>query len=241
MKYYFITGTSQGIGKALAASLLQEPKVKVLGAARHQTISHPNYRHLQIDLSQTDNLIASLPDFFPDLSDATELVLVNNAGVLGEIGYVGEKDPKDFGYVFSVNVTAPAILMNAFLEKYKALKIPKIILNISSGAGKYPLDGWASYCASKAALDLFSQTVQEEQNLRKSGVKVISLAPGIVDTPMQAQIRQADENQFSLLDKFQQYKSSDSLASPETVGEKLKKLLQHIPEDLNVISRIDDL
>ena len=180
-----------------------------------------------------------MPEFFPELSDAEELVLVNNAGIIGEIGYVGEKRPVDFNYVISVNVTAPAVLMNAFLERYAALNVPKVILNISSGAGKYPMDGWAAYCASKAALDLFSQTVQEEQNLRKTGVKVFSIAPGIVDTPMQAQIRNADESQFSLQQKFLNYKTNGSLASPETVGEKLKKLLLNLPENLPVVSRLE--
>ena len=239
MKYYIITGTSKGIGKALAEALLLEPDTAVIGIARQQTITHKHYYHVALDLSQTQDLIANLPRVFREFKDAEELVLVNNAGVIGEIGYVGEKQPADFEYVFSVNVTAPAILMNAFLETYRHLEIPKVILNISSGAGKYPLDGWASYCASKAALDLFSQTVQEEQNLRNSGVKVFSIAPGVVDTEMQAQIRNAAEDQFSLHQKFQEYKSSGSLASPETVGEKLKKLLLNLPEELPVVSRLE--
>src|SRR5688572_14651118 len=98
MKYYFITGTSQGIGKALAETLLNEPNTQVFGTARHQTIDHANYRHLLLDLSQTQNLIQNLPQFFPELPGAEELVLVNNAGVIGEIGYVGEKQPEDFDY-----------------------------------------------------------------------------------------------------------------------------------------------
>ena len=84
MKYYFITGTSQGIGKALTETLLTEPNIRVIGTARHQTITHANYRHLNLDLSQTQNLIRKLPEFFPELQNAEELVLVNNAGVIGE-------------------------------------------------------------------------------------------------------------------------------------------------------------
>ena len=96
MKYYFITGTSQGIGKALAETLLTEPNTKVFGTARHQTISHPNYQHLILDLSQHEDLIEKLPEFFPELNDAEELILVNNAGIIGEIGYLGEKQPDRF-------------------------------------------------------------------------------------------------------------------------------------------------
>ena len=241
MKYYIITGTGKGIGKALAEELLQENNIKVIGISRKQTIRHQQYQHIELDLSQNEKLISRLPEIFPELPDAAELALVNNAGVIGEIGYVGEKQPEDFGFVFSVNVTAPAILMNAFLEHYKNSNARKTILNISSGAGKYPLDGWASYCASKAALDLFSQTVQEEQTLRKTNVKVFSIAPGIVDTAMQANIRSAEESRFSMLKKFQNYKASGSLATPETVGEKLKKLLMQAPDNLPVVCRIDDI
>src|SRR5678815_2874928 len=131
MKYYIITGTGKGIGKALAEELLQENDATVIGISRHQTITHPQYQHHNVDLSQTEVLIKKLPEIFQEMNDAEEVVLVNNAGVLGEIGYVGEKQNEDFAYVFSVNVTAPAILMNAFLQKYAALKVPKIILNIS--------------------------------------------------------------------------------------------------------------
>ncbi|KAA9340786.1 SDR family NAD(P)-dependent oxidoreductase [Adhaeribacter soli] len=241
MEYYFITGTGKGIGKALAEALLENEEAFVTGISRHQTINHPRYRHLNMDLSETQNLLTHLPEIFQQVQDADKLVLVNNAGVLGEIGYVGEKQNEDFNYVFSVNVTAPAILMNAFLHTYREVKAEKIILNISSGAGKYPMDGWASYCASKAALDLFSESVQLEQNLLNSGVRVFSLAPGIVDTQMQAQIRETPSAQFSQVSKFKDYKASGSLASPETVAKKLKKLLKLPPGNLKVVCRIDEL
>lgn len=241
MEYYIITGTGKGIGKALAEALLIKEDAHVTGISRHHTIQHPRYLHLNIDLSQPEILIASLPKIFREMPDATKLVLVNNAGVLGEIGYVGEKQNPDFNYAFTINVTAPAILMNAFLQAYQAATIPRIILNISSGAGKYPMDGWATYCASKAALDLFSEAVQLEQNILRSGVHVFSVAPGIVDTAMQAQIREAPKNQFSQVSKFKDYKSSGSLATPETVAQKLKKLLHAPPEGLKVVCRLDEI
>jgi benzil reductase ((S)-benzoin forming) len=241
MEYYFITGTGKGIGKALAEALLENENAFVTGISRHQTINHPRYRHLNLDLSETPNLVKHLPEIFKEVQNSSKMVLVNNAGVLGDIGYVGEKKSEDFNYTFSVNVTAPAILMNAFLRTYLEVKAEKIILNISSGAGKYPMDGWASYCASKAALDLFSETIQLEQNLLHSGVRVFSLAPGIVDTEMQAQIRNTPEEQFSQVSKFKDYKVSGSLANPETVAKKLKKLLESPPESLKVVGRIDEV
>lgn len=240
MEYYFITGTSKGIGKALAEELLLNENVIVAGIARHQTIEHPNYRHLDIDLANLEMLVKELKHIFIDLKSPSKVVLVNNAGVLGEIGYVGEKQPEDFVYAFNVNVTAPAILTNAFLQAYAEIQVPHIILNISSGAGKNPLDGWSAYCASKAALDMFSEVVQKEQNLRGTDVKVFSIAPGIVDTEMQTQIRQAPEDQFSQLDRFKEYKTSGSLADARTVAKKLVKVLNDPPLDRTVIFRLPE-
>jgi benzil reductase ((S)-benzoin forming) len=241
MEYYFITGTSRGIGKALAEAIIEDENTFVTGISRNQAIQHARYRHFNLDLSRTSELVQCLPQLFEALPEAGKLVLVNNAGVLGEIGYVGEKQPEDFNFVFSVNVTAPSILMNGFLQVYGTGQVPQVILNISSGAGKYALDGWASYCASKAALDLFSETVQLEQNLRKGNVKVFSIAPGIIDTEMQSQIRQAGVEQFSQVNRFLEYKESGSLADAGTVARKLKKVILNPPENGKVVFRLDEI
>ena len=222
MNIYIITGTSKGIGKALAEELLKDESNYVVGVCRNSTITHKNYRHQPLDFSDIPAVEHNLQKVFLSYQNAEKLVLINNAGVLGDIGYVGEGMPNErFEFVFDVNVIVPAMMMNTFLQVYQQHPAQKLIVNISSGAGKYPIDGWASYCASKAALDMMSMAIQKEQDVRGSGVKVYALAPGVVDTAMQENIREADAGQFSTVEKFRDYKATNSLAQPEEVASKI--------------------
>ncbi|RAU83653.1 SDR family NAD(P)-dependent oxidoreductase [Pontibacter arcticus] len=242
MNYYIITGASKGIGKALAEELLKDENNHVVGVCRTSTIQHPNYRHQPLDFSDIAAVEHNLQKVFLPYKDAEKLVLVNNAGVLGDIGYVGEGMANErFEFVFDVNVIVPAMLMNTFLEVYRVLDCPKVILNISSGAGKYPIDGWAAYCASKAALDMLSMTMQKEQEVRGSNVQIFSLSPGVVDTGMQENIREADAGQFSTVQKFREYKANGDLASPDEVGEKIARFLQNTDKYNEVLLSVRDM
>lgn len=242
MNYYFITGASKGIGKAIAEELLKDENNHVVGVSRTNSIKHPNYRYQPLDFSDIEAVEHNLQKVFLPYKDADRLVLINNAGVLGDIGYVGEKMPNErFEFVFDVNVIVPAMLMNTFLEVYSQATCEKVIVNISSGAGKYPIDGWASYCASKAALDMLSQTIQQEQNARGSGVKVFALSPGVVDTTMQEHIRESDERQFSNIQRFKEYKATGELASPEVVGQKIVSFLHNTDQYNDVLVSVRDM
>ncbi|AKD03387.1 SDR family NAD(P)-dependent oxidoreductase [Pontibacter korlensis] len=242
MNIYIITGASKGIGKALAEELLKDENNLVVGVSRSSTIKHLNYRHQPLDFSDVPAVEHNLHKIFLPYKDAQKLVLINNAGVLGDIGYVGEGMPNErFEFVFDVNVIVPAMLMNTFLEVYSQHPAQKVVVNISSGAGKYPVDGWASYCASKAAIDMLSQTVQLEQDKRGTGVKVYALSPGVVDTYMQGQIRESDASRFSAVEKFKQYKENNELASPEEVGQKIANFLNNTDAYNNVVVSVRDM
>lgn len=242
MNYYIITGASKGIGKGIAEELLKDQNNYVIGVSRNNSIEHANYRHQPLDFSDLSGVENNLHKVFQPMEDADRLVLINNAGVLGDIGYVGEQMANEqFKFVFDINITVPAILMNTFLQTYQHLKCPKVIVNISSGAGKYPVDGWASYCTSKAALDMLSKTLQLEQNKRGTGVKVYALSPGVVDTAMQDNIREANVAQFSTVEKFRDYKASGGLTSPEEVGYKIVKFLYNIDKYDEVILSVRDM
>ncbi|NDK54649.1 SDR family NAD(P)-dependent oxidoreductase [Pontibacter sp. BT213] len=242
MNYYIITGTSKGIGKALAEELLKDDNNRVIGVCRNSTITHKNYHHQPLDFSDIPAVEHNLQKVFMPFNNAEKLVLVNNAGVMGDIGYVGEGMPNErFEFVFDVNVIVPAMLMNTFLKVYQQHPAEKLIVNISSGAGKYPIDGWASYCASKAALDMLSMTIQKEQDMRGSGVKVYALSPGVVDTAMQENIREADAGRFSTVEKFRDYKASNQLAQPETVAHKIIHLMHNTANYSDVIQDVRNM
>jgi benzil reductase ((S)-benzoin forming) len=238
MHYYLITGASQGLGRALAEAILERPDTQVLGISRHATIEHPRYQHQPLDLSDIEAVEHNLGKIFPPRPDAQSLTLINNAGTLGAIGYVGELPNEHFQFVFDLNVVAPAMLMNTFLRTYAdQTDVPRTVLNISSGAAQRPVDGWAAYCASKAALNALSETAQKEQDLRGTGVRVWALAPGVVDTAMQAHIRTAEAGQFSEAAKFAKYQTEGQLQMPAAVAERMLSWLQQ-PATQSVVVRL---
>ncbi|AYA35591.1 SDR family NAD(P)-dependent oxidoreductase [Hymenobacter oligotrophus] len=242
MHYYIITGASRGLGKALAEQALARPDTTVLGVSRHATIEHPRYHHQPLDFSDVVAVENNLHKVFMTRPDASSITLINNAAVVGEIGYLGEHQNEHFAFVFDVNVIVPAMLMNTFLSAYGNLGCPRTVLNISSGAAQRPVDGWGAYCASKAALDMLSQVAQHEQELRGSGVRIRSLAPGIVDTEMQEQIRSSDERQFSQVARFEAYHREGHLAQPQEVAQRIMRwITQPTPAQEPVVLRIDTL
>lgn len=240
MHYYLITGASQGLGRALAEAILARPDTHVLGVSRHATIEHPRYQHQPLDLSDIEAVEHNLEKFFLARPDAQSLTLINNAGTLGEIGYVGELPNEHFQFAFDLNVVAPAMLMNTFLSTYGNLGgIPRTILNITSGAAQRPVDGWAAYCASKAALNSLSETAQKEQDLRGTGVRIWALAPGVVDTAMQTHIRTAGAAQFSEQAKFAGLHAEGQLQTPDDVAARiLNWLLEPKQAEASVVVRL---
>lgn len=238
-EHYFITGTSTGIGKALTEALLQRPKVRVTGFSRTCSIEHANYTHVVCDLS-TEVGLASVN--FQPAADATKVVLVNNAGTLGQVGPIGRIDDGAIAQTFFLNTIAPAILMNRFVAQLQQHQAQKLVLNVSSGAGKQPIDGWASYCGSKAALDLFTQTAQEEVTVgQTAGFHFLSVAPGIVDTPMQAHIRAGDPANFTGHQRFVEYHQEGELTSPEVVAAKYLMVLDEPDRFPDVLYSLRDI
>jgi len=209
-KVAYITGSSKGIGRALTQKLLDHGYT-VIGMSRSNTIKHSKFRHVSLDLNDLKAV-----DRFKFEEEADEIVLINNAGMIGEIGPIGQIPNATIQAVINVNTIAPQLLMNAFIKYYKGSVKQGHVVNISSGAGKRPIDAWASYCASKAALDLFSETIQEEWN--QHGVEnwhIHAIAPGVVDTEMQTDIRKADAKNFKQLDQFIALKNQGDLSDPK--------------------------
>lgn len=223
---YIITGSSKGLGEALVEKLLANPHNQVIGISRSEVRSKHSYTHLSIDLADTDSLVSRLEEIFP-LGGFEGVILINNAGWIGEIAHNGELNPFSIKIVHQVNVIAPAMLMNAFMKKYKGFAGKKMVINISSGAADKVIDGWSGYCASKAALNQMTLVAQHESDLKNRGFRLYALAPGIIDTPMQEDIRSSSEESFSNIFKFRGYKENDELSSPEEIADKVCYLIDH--------------
>lgn len=227
MKYFFVTGSSKGIGFALVKALLEKDENQVVGFSRQNEIKHERFKHISVDLADISTVKEQVNSYFEVYGEPEQITMINNAGTLGEVGYVGELASDSIVDVYNLNLIAPAILMNAFVEKFKATSSKILIVNISSGAGSYPVDGWSGYCATKAGLNMLSEVVASEQQIRGNNIRVFSLAPGIVDTGMQEKIRSSNAEQFSGVEKFVKYKENADLASSKTVAVKIMKLLEH--------------
>lgn len=235
---FIITGSSKGIGLALVEQLLEHPSNHIIGIARSESpLAHERYQHFQSDLSDIQSLIKQVDDFFPSNS-FERIVLVNNAGWIGEIEHVGHLQPENILSLYNLNVIAPAILSNAFAKAYGAVDAVKLVINISSGAAKKGLDGWSGYSSSKAAINLFTEAAQNESNLNKNGIRYFAVAPGVVDTAMQTDIRSAKSESFSSLAKFQGLYQNNQLSSPSHAAQKIIYLIEHFGEFEGVLQDV---
>ena len=157
------------------------------------------------------------------------MILINNAGVLGTVKRISQQERDESQEIFQVNTLTPIQLCRKFAKQTKPSH-ELTIVNISSGAGRRAIPSWATYCASKAALDLFSETFQlEEQELGKN-TRVFSLAPGVIDTSMQKLIRTCKQQDFSSFNQFKKLKEEKELKSPSFVADELVDFLRHRTE-----------
>ncbi|MCB0409727.1 MAG: SDR family NAD(P)-dependent oxidoreductase, partial [Flavobacteriales bacterium] len=210
----------------------------VFGYARNNTVNHKNYYHKLIDFNNLENVKKIQ---FPELENVDKVVLINNAGTVGEINHAGKLSNDQLIACYNINLIAPSILMNSFIAAYQKNNVEKLIINISSGAGKSAIDGWSTYCATKAGIDMFSRVVAEESAIDNSGFKVLSLAPGIIDTQMQTQIRKSTKESFSNLDRFIEYKENGDLASSEDTATKIYRFINEPNLQQTVLCSVRDL
>lgn len=215
---YIVTGVSRGLGKAIVEELLVRNEI-VIGIGRKHNFSHPNFSFLECDLSEP-NEIEKLK--FPKFFD--EVTLINNAGIIGNIKRLSDQIESDLQEVLNVNVTSPILLMKFIYSKIED-KSKFTVVNISSGAANRAIPSWAGYCASKAALNMLSETFYLEELEKESYPTVYTVSPGVIDTDMQNQIRTANPNDFSSLKNFIELKASHSLFSPDEAAKRLFKLL----------------
>ena len=192
-----VTGTSSGIGAAVAAQLLADGWTVIGISRRPARFDGDGYRHVEVDL-------ASLPDVQRCAEDVLKpalttrawrrIALVNNAAATGAMGPLEDVEPAAFAQLLAVNTVAPVVLMGAVVGAAPP-GIPVRIVNVSTGAAVQAFPGIGEYGSSKAALRLASMTFAAEStsDQRPGGpradIAVLSYEPGIVDTPMQVTAR----------------------------------------------------
>jgi benzil reductase ((S)-benzoin forming) len=218
-----LTGHSKGLGLGIARALLERGHA-VLGISRSQCdaleLQYPTLlQQISLDLASSASLdwLESSRDLNDFIANTTQLLLINNAGLVSPIGPLGSQATLDISRSVQLNVTVP-LAMSALLTQKMQSHQKLRILHVSSGAAQSAYPGWSVYCATKAALDMHAKAVQQDQS---PNVAICSLAPGVIDTGMQTHIRETDELLFPNKQRFIQLKNTNSLSSPETTGEQL--------------------
>ena len=143
-------------------------------------------------------------------------VWVNNAGVLGPIGPLAEADPSALAHHVATNVLGVMYGSATFARHVRSRPGGGTLVNLSSGAATKAYRGWAAYCASKAAVEMVTEVVGLEE--QGSGLSAYAVAPGVVDTDMQALIRSTPEASFPDVERFHRLADEDAFATPAQVA-----------------------
>lgn len=238
-KILIITGGSKGIGKGIIEAYLSEG-FQVYSISRTKNEEFAAITQIEFDLSKTDGIVALLTGVFKNFksTEVEKITLINNAGTLGQIGKI--EVITDIEKTVQLNTVAPLILTSTFISLTKNWNCEKKIINISSGAAQKPYHGWSIYCATKAAIDMMTKTVALEQESVENGVKIIAIYPGVVNTAMQAQIRQSDKESFASIDRFLELKATNSLANATTVGKQIFTIDQDSTLENGALIRVEE-
>ena len=230
-----ISGSSRGLGLALAKQLATENTLLVgisrrnnpeLAALCHQ--SGTTYEHISADLARAqgaEHATTALQKLLtePKYTELAHYWLINNAGTVAPIAQSHQmQDPHAIAQALQLNICSLMNLTATFLA-HTPRRADRRILNISSGAGRGAVSGWGVYGSTKAAVDFFTQTLHIEQ----PQVRSVALAPGVVDTDMQADIRDTDAEQFPNRDRFIQLHTNQQLVSATTTAEHIAHYLSN--------------
>ncbi len=219
-KLAFVTGTSRGLGRAVAQSLL-EHGWRVRGCAREsasdELMEHERYAHQRVDLADARAVERWCSSWAGELGFA-HVALVNNAGSIEPMGSLTAATASALADALALNVAAPMALMGQLVRHAPRAARVRIV-NVSSGAAGKAVPGWAAYCAAKAALamasEAFALELAELDEHRDRDVAVCSFAPSVVATAMQEAIRAQSREQFPQVERFVSLHDNGRLLAPE--------------------------
>ena len=237
---FILTGASRGMGLAMAQQLLR-PGHALVCISRHSNAdlqeaalaSGVALEQWQHDLGSANAAAAERLQAWLEAHSAIALAggagsaapsplaspfasatLINNAGLIPPIAPLSASDPAALAQALRVGLEAPMLLCAAFLAATEGWAVPRKVLNISSGLGRRAMASQAPYCAAKAGMDHFTRCLALEEALKPHGAKVCSLAPGVIDTDMQTQLRSAHPAAFPDAPQFASLKTAGMLTTP---------------------------
>lgn len=232
----WISGASEGIGRSLAR-MVPWAGARVIGISRR---APEGIEHLQADLADPASWPVVEASFRSEAArfSGDRIVFVHAAGTVEPVGFAGEVDSSAYSRNVILNSAAPQVLGHMFIRAVKDIDAQRYLVHLTSGAARSVYQGWSSYGAAKAAVDQWVRDAGAEQ-ARRGGVRVLSVAPGTVDTAMQARLRATEEKDFPQRQKFLDLHARGKLSDPDEVAAQMWSLFGRNLDNGSVIDLRD--
>lgn len=249
-----LTGASRGMGLAMARQLLA-PNRLLLCLSRQisaelEAEAQQRGAHLvqwSQDLADTSGARERLANWLAALkpADFASATLINNAGVLPAVVPLGAVPEAQLVNALRVGLEAPMQLTAAFLATTGAWaqagwQGPRKVLNISSGLGRNAMASQSPYCAAKAGMDHFTRCCALEEASRPNGARLVSLAPGVIDTDMQVHLRGSAASGFPDRQRFVDLREKGMLTSPDEAAARVLAWLDRADFGANPVADVRD-
>ncbi|HEY8027864.1 MAG TPA: SDR family NAD(P)-dependent oxidoreductase [Burkholderiaceae bacterium] len=223
-----VTGGSRGLGKALMDAY-EAREWSTLEFSRSGT----GFNHMPLDLANLDACLPVLEAQLQTLAGTpwNRVVYINNAGTLTPIAPVRALTDTQIENNLAVNLVSGIRLMSAFVRAFATCNAAVIVANISSGAALKGYAGWPLYCAAKAGLENYIRSLAAEQSGSDHPLTCINIEPGVIDTEMQAEIRETDDKHFPDVARFIELKRAGQLRSAKSVARAIVGMLDSMPDN----------
>ena len=215
-----VTGASRGLGLGLAQEFLAQGLDVAACARAAPPLSHGRCVTGSVDVTDA----AAVERFAQEAIQRFGKIdlWVNNAGVLEPIEPLREVGADAFAEHVAINLGGVFHGTQSFVRHVRSRAGGGVLINISSGAARKAYAGWSAYCAAKAGVDRLTECVALEE--ADAGLRAFSVAPGVIDTDMQAAIRGATESRFPEVERFRQMKRDDAYSPPDFIAGELLAL-----------------
>jgi benzil reductase ((S)-benzoin forming) len=231
-----VTGASRGLGAGLAERFA-EAGLRLGLCARSEPAAPAEAVTAAVDVADAvavDRFAEAVAERFGAID-----LWINNAGLLRPIAPLREAPVDELAAHVRTNVEGVLYGSRAYARHVRSRPGGGVLVNVSSGAATSVYPGWAAYCGSKAAVDQITRVVAVEE--RDAGLRAHAVAPGVVDTDMQALIRSTSVEDFPAVDRFRQLAEADAFNTPRWVADQLLALaFGETGSSADVVWRIPD-
>lgn len=239
IKYVYISGGASGIGFKTAKLCLKKNWTPIVlgrreGKLQGASAQLNNCPYLSVDLSKESSK-ENLRNHFKTLPKGELIGLVNNAGIYKPSSFLNTKT-EDWTNQFNVNLLSAVYLSQEFFEELKNSQ--GSVVNISSTLGIRPIANTGAYSASKAAMNNLTQTMALE--FAPFGVRVNSICPGIVNTPIHKDSQgEGDESIMKWKESLKAVQPLDRIGEPVDISETVVHLIEKSKWTTGTIINID--